>query len=750
MKVDNLNDIPSVADYLRRIDAEPRSLRVAIVKQMLGQYWTEIVKVTFTRQGEVTATIGYEPTEAELALIKADFAKIDWPKWCPASDLSKAPSAVKDADPEKVFVFKDERNEKILMVQVRVDLPDGKKVYVPYSYFEDGVWRKSEPEMDNGLLPLYGLHTLKGNTTCFISEGSKAARAVERIINPKTEAERKVAEEFPWSKEFKYAASVGFVGGALAVQRTDWLALKRAGIERAIIIADNDTPGVDAVPKISELIDIPANALIFDEQWPKAWDMADPWPEKMFKTINGKRYYVGPNYFDVIRPATFMTKQTKIVDEKGKEILVPVLRQHAKNQWFYAERQKKFVNVEFPTLEVDKEGLDELLSNFSNTPKTSKLLLKEFASRVWKLAYRPDMDGQKRVLIDGEMAVNLFRGTPINPREGDPKPFLDFINHLVPDKKEAHELLRWIATLIARPDIRMLYGVLLISQQTGLGKTLLCESIVAPLVGIHNVSFPSEETVLEVYTSWIAKKRLCVIGEIYQGHSFKMANKLKQYITDTKITLREMYESVATLDNFAHFLASSNSISALKFDSNERRWFVPKMNENRLPDEKYEELVNWLASGGLSIIYYWAENFGDYVKRGERAPMTSRKQEMIQNSRSEAALRCEDLSRLMMEADKPIAIGDKEIKAWLMAVCKEKVYESALAIRKEVKSQGVIEITKEDIGGDGRISFNSQMQNVMVNKKAFDILHGIEDIDERRAKVRDWLVRPASLMKYED
>jgi hypothetical protein len=82
-------------------------------------------------------------------------------------------------------------------------------------------------------------------------------------------------------------------------------------------------------------------------------------------------------------------------------------------------------------------------------------------------------------------------------------------------------VLKWCATLIARPSIRMGYGLLLISEQQGIGKTTLGAHILAPLVGLHNTSFPGENDITSAFNEWVAHKRLAVISEIYSGSSWR-------------------------------------------------------------------------------------------------------------------------------------------------------------------------------------------------------------------------------------
>jgi hypothetical protein len=99
-------------------------------------------------------------------------------------------------------------------------------------------------------LPLYNADKIKGNATVFIHEGAKGARYCQGLI----ESNSVEAKAHPWRKELSGAVHVGWIGGALNPYRTDWSILRRNGIKKAYIICDNDTPGLRAVPIISEQI----------------------------------------------------------------------------------------------------------------------------------------------------------------------------------------------------------------------------------------------------------------------------------------------------------------------------------------------------------------------------------------------------------------------------------------------------------------------------------------------------------------
>ena len=98
--------------------------------------------------------------------------------------------------------------------------------------------------------------------------------------------------------------------------------------------------------------------------------------------------------------------------------------------------------------------------------------------------------------------------------EGDATLWNEFTEHLIPNEQDRAELLRWCATLIARPSVRMHYSVLLISEMQGVGKTTLAEKIMMPLIGNLNCSAPTaHEATNPQFTSWLMYKRLAVIGE---------------------------------------------------------------------------------------------------------------------------------------------------------------------------------------------------------------------------------------------
>lgn len=735
-KIKSLADIASVNAYMNRIGAEPRSLRTAVVKELQGKYWRDVAVINISQEGVVKAPEEYKPTETEAAAIKAECETISWPQLKIIKTILNPPKHWADADPETIFHFTDLEGG-IIMVQQRINDREGGKAYVPWTYWDDDEWRCMEPE---GKLPFWGADQLTDNSTVFIHEGAKAARHVRRMVEGRTPAAQAALKAHPWGEELSHAAHIGWIGGALSPARTDWSLLKKLGIKRAYIVSDNDEPGLAAVPSISFQLRLPTFHLQFTSEWPVAFDLADEFPKKMFKKTGGRVYYTGPSFRSCLHPATWATDQ--IPNPKGKP--TTVLREDFKNMWAYVEEADLFVCKEMPEILRPEAIVNKMLAAFSHSNNTAALMVRSYRGRNTKLCYRPDIVG--RVVTDKTTsAINLHTPTHIKAVPGDATPWLEFLEYLFPIESERAEVMRWVATLIARPEIKMHYGMLLVSETQGIGKTTLGANVLAPLVGDHNCGFPSESDIVDSpFNSWVANKRLIIIGEIYSGHSWKAYNKLKQYITDKDIEYNQKYQKAYRVENWAHVIASSNSRKALKMEEKDRRWFYPQITEVKWPRDKFGKLHEWLSSGGIQIIKYWAEQYGDYVAVGEQAPMTALKREMIKDSRSEAAQDLADLCEAVVLDNVPVVLAMKDITAWIRARHTARQFDTDYELRKTATETGFMVYDK-------RIKIGSQMQYVLMSPAFVSAMPSLKDDKvsdgEKAEMLRSYNKSPASLMQ---
>lgn len=724
--ISSMTDLPSIAAYLQRIGAEPRSLRVAVVKEQQGAYWTDIATIRIRKDGTIDAPEGHEPTEGEAAMIKGEVLGNEWPTSVMLGRSYELPDELKGANPENIFELKG-IDGKLVMIQQRVDDPrSGEKRYVPWTFWSDNKWRRAEPEGD---LPLYGLDKLGDHTTVFIHEGAKAARAIQRLINPRTAEEREALHKHPWGDELQGAAHIGWIGGALSPARTDWSSLAKAGVTRAYLVADNDRPGKAAVPKIAmRLKGITCFSVEFTDLWPVSFDLADDFPESMFSKIGHTLHYIGPAFRDTMHPATWATDLIPNPGGKGKPI--PVLRKEFSDLWLWIEETDTFVCRENPDINHGIAQFNSLVGPFSHVQGTAQLITKNYKGRVAKVCYRPDVP--HRIVTDKTTsALNLHSPCQIKPQHGDIGPWMEFLEYLFVNEREREEVMRWCATLIARPDVRMLYGVLLVSERQGMGKSTLGERILAPLVGLHNTGFPGERDIVESsFNGWVARKRLVVVGEIYTGQSFKAYNTLKSYITDKNIEVNEKFQRPYKIDNWAHVIACSNSKKALRIEETDRRWFYPTLTETPWTRERWGKFYDWLNSGGLSIIMGWAMNFKGYVQTGEHAPMTANKADLISESRGDIINHWIDVLAAVEENEEQVVFALSEVRESMKKV-HGRVFETSLQFKKEAMRAGW-STSKERIAVDGALNY------VVVSPTLVDELNRLVEEGDKKA-LRAWL-----------
>lgn len=692
--IKSLDQDPDIARYLTRIRAKPRTLKTAVVEEHHGTYWKDLARITIdpitgevkVRAEDRSRNSDYEPNEKEAKDIAAAVKNWQWPQSKLLPPHAELPVELRTEDPETIFKFFD-RTGSLVMLQHRKPTPDGGKVYHPWTYFDDDEWRRAEPD---GKLPLWGLENLTQKaTTVFVHEGAKAARRMHRLVNPHTEAERREFENHPWSAELSGAVHLGWIGGALNPHRTDWSVLQKAGVKVVYIVEDNDKHGRDATPKISRYLGgMHVFAIRFNEQFNKSFDMGDDWPETLFEPIVGERIYKGPMFKNLMWPATWATDVYKGSDGKLHEAVRDVFAE----QWGWITNHQKFVCIKYPFMQYDFETFNRNMRSFCRTKKIGDLLLEVWDCHLHDLIYRPMADDDIKRIVSTDLvprALNYYVGTNIKPKRGSPQPFKDFLKYMFPDDRERKMIEKWLATLIAHPEVRMTYSLLLISKAQGIGKTMLCEFILTPLVGRHNTEFPTIDQATENrFNDWVVGRRLIIINEVYAGKNWKAYNNLKSYVTDTTATVEQKYEHKISKEICSHFVCCSNDMRALKLSEKDRRWLVPTLTEQPWEEEQFREFYAWLQRDGLGIIKQWAIDYGDYVIKGQEAPDTPRKIEIQKESMSESKRDLVDWCAA--NASKDIVISTRSMRKW-MEDNHTQMFETTQEVRRTMEGLGWVD-----------------------------------------------------------
>jgi hypothetical protein len=718
--IDNYKTIPALAAYLHRVakehEIEQRSFkRFALIGASEDGYKRDRIIITLTKDGTVTAPKGYEATDDEAKAIKEAFVNIAFPTTIPASLVGSEDQRKKlGVNPDDWFAIRDQTRKQVLLVQQRV-VPeprkgvDSKKNYLPWTLWSDKVWRRMEP--DTALLPMWKPAERRNKHRIMVHEGAKSARYVDWLVNDFEG--RETLANHPWAVDLPDYEHWGWIGGAPNPHRTNWSELTKVTCAEIVIVADNDLVGQQAIKAIARALagsQVPVTALLFDDGFPPNFDLADEFPEKFW--IKGR--YRGPTLADCCRPATWATRT---IDPEGKGRPQIVARDAFIAQWVASIVPAVFVNRRYPNRLLDTVQFNAAMMPFSDAQNTAAVLGREVAAQVDGVAYEPGRN-QGIITMEGLRLINTWKPTQITRRKGDVTLWNDFMRTLFPVAADRHHVLRWCATLVARPEIRMRYGMLLISETQGVGKGTLMERILAPLVGWHNVSVPSEKQLTDSgFNSWMVRKRLVLVHEIYAGHTKKAYDSVKSNVTDDNLDVNEKNLKPYSIHNWTQFVLSSNSLLALQMVKGDRRWFVPKVSEAKPSGGVgyWTELNAWLVSCGLEAVHDWAHDFVQEhgaVGSGDEAPTTMAKERMIETSRSEGQQMVFDLGELVAQSRTPLVVRDREVRSWLGTTRKlfesDPKLESMLTIRTVLKQAGLVEVLPGVTEGRRWVAFANQ------------------------------------------
>lgn len=633
----------ALRDYLNRIGATQINFRTHQVKEYRGKYYYEKALIKINVDGTVNADPGYEPSKDEAARIKATWDEASIPKVVPVRKFRE--SMLKKTTPGSIYFVFYNKAGSVIFVQERCE----PKAYLPWTYWSDGEWRCMQPD---GFVPFWKPYPRTKKTKIMIHEGAKAAKAANEL-----------AKDHPWWDELSQYEHWGLVGGTLSVRRADYPDIRDEKCLDLIYVCDNDWAGRSVLQEFSKLYGGHLVGVKFDKRFPGSFDLADPIPKEFFH----KKVYIGPPFDLFKQPASFATEL--IERDKGQPIVA--IRKTFREEWLHCIQPEIFVHKQWPSRVYGAKEFNNLISPYSHSSETAKLLMKDDAGKGYSLSYDPSREPGPYSMESGSY-INTYTPSSIEAGPGSDKPWIKFMEHLIPDEEDREKVKRWLATLIAHPEIRMLYGLLLISETQGVGKGTLAEKVLKPLVGELNTSVPREKDIVDSqWNYWIAHKRLAIVHEIYSGHSWKAYNDLKSIITDKTIEVHKKFLADYQIDNWIHIIAMSNSVGAIKISANDRRWLVPRVTDNKESSKYWTTFNNWLNhEGGLQIIRRWAEEYKDVVHTGEEAPHTTLKSEIVVDSLGPAQQFVYDLLIALKEHIKRVIITDQA----LVEIVKDKLY----------------------------------------------------------------------------
>jgi hypothetical protein len=645
-----MNKSPALKKYLNRIGIEDRHVigegKWQITEQING-YPKNVLFVFLKDDGSISCRPrSSSPNKEEAAAIKEECKDLIVDKAILTNESAvEALIKQKGIDRDRLYIFYSVKGGKdnVIMCQERRENENGGKSYLPWTYTNEGSWQIKEPRTK---LPFYKPKKRR-SSMIMIHEGAKAAHWAEMLCNSEEPKFKDLRANHPWYEELKQYEHWGIIGGAHAPDRADYSELKAVNVTQVVHFCDNDDPGKAILKVISREYGRKFKGIRVEETiFPPGWDIADEFPRNNLKPETYSKLwsedgdYIGPTISDMIIPATYATRLEE--SEDGKK-MIPVINSVFAEEWRHCINPDIYCHTDAPWIHYDEEAFNDKVAPYSDVKRTSELLKKLDEFKVDSLGYDPTRPSgivlPEYSSGSNVRLLNTHMPTRIKSKKGDIKPWTDYMEYMIPIEEDREHVYKWCATLIARPDIRMSYSMILISSAQGVGKTTLGEKVLAPLVGRanHNVT-DATQIVESQFNGWVAHKRLIIVNEIYEGHSSKAYNRLKTIITDDDIQVNEKFMKPYSVKNWAHIIANSNSDKPLKIEDEDRRWLIPSITEEKKPPEFWDKFNNWLEKKqGLSIIKYWAEEYvknNGAIRKSEPAPFTAKKRETINAGQS--------------------------------------------------------------------------------------------------------------------
>jgi hypothetical protein len=304
------------------------------------------------------------------------------------------------------------------------------------------------------------------------------------------------------------------------------------------------------------------------------------------------------------------------------------------------------------------------------------------------------------------------------------------------------------------------FGLLMISKAQGTGKTALAERVLAPLLGHRNVSWPSSQTFTSGSNTWVSRKRLAVASELYAGQTEKTYNALKAAMTDAFVEVNIKYVPQHSIESVVHIYACSNSWEALRMDRGDRRWFVPKLVEVPWPREKFAEVFDWLAAGGLMKVQHWADSYGEYFANGEHAPGSRSKTQIAEEGEPDLVKLILRFADRFKEIAEPKAFLLSDAVAWAQTSVADRRRVGNIELRQHMARVGLCphEDAMKMHGSKEWPIYNKAMRDAIAAKveevgrdAAYAPIYVVGDKNGRKPSpvsemIRDNLVKPALIM----
>ncbi len=304
------------------------------------------------------------------------------------------------------------------------------------------------------------------------------------------------------------------------------------------------------------------------------------------------------------------------------------------------------IMTDVSTQSLNTTHLREFPGKKGHKPKLADWLpkqdaFKEAADITWvPVPYGKTM---RTVYIDNVLHVNTWRGYAIDPEPGDVQPWLNHLEHIVPEEEYRRALLWWIAYTIQCPDKRTSWQPIILGI-SGAGKDALFRPIAQILGSAYKVI--GNKDIMGDYDDGILGTKLLHISEAsgLRGASVDFYKRITAAESSNMLMLNIKCKGKVMQHNLCNVLVITNNIDAMKFTDDERRAFVLRSYNVMTEAQQVAYFDNWLDNNGAAFLfdYLLKYDLSEY-KPGIRPYRTTHFEELLGVTQSDIEIKIEKL-----------------------------------------------------------------------------------------------------------
>lgn len=257
------------------------------------------------------------------------------------------------------------------------------------------------------------------------------------------------------------------------------------------------------------------------------------------------------------------------------------------------------------------------------------------APRVDSSCFRPDQPPGAILRGGGQALVNTYWPIETPKTPGDVSPFLAHLAKVLPDPRDQHILLAYMAACVQYKGIKFQWAPLLQGVE-GNGKTLFTRCV-AFAIGDKYSHFPKASQIAAKFNDWMYGKLFIGVEDIYVPQSQQeVIEELKPMITGDRIEIEGKGRDKVTMSVCCNFILNSNHKDGVRKTRNDRR-FAPFYTAQQHKDDLardgmggdyFPRLYNWLRDSGYEAVNHYLQTYAippefDPTKDSQTAPVTS-------------------------------------------------------------------------------------------------------------------------------